>query len=71
MTTIDTKHIQDTVDYLRKCMANQRAMQANYKESGNVALENWAEGRGDAFEDVARWIERDLKYFTNQADKAA
>ncbi len=68
MTSIDTQRIQDTLDYIRKCVPEQREAQAHHEVEGNVRMENWMEGRADAFEDIARWLERDLRTFsTNEA----
>lgn len=70
MTTIEIQHIQSTIDYLRKCAADGHKLEARHKAAGNLDLENWFQGRANGFEDAARWLERDLKFFSQSIDAA-
>ena len=61
MTTIETRHIQDTIDFIESKIEGQRDQSAKHSEVGGQNLAGWYEGRADAFEDIARWLKRDLE----------
>ena len=56
MTTIEARHIQATIDFIESKIEEQRTESTKHGEN----LSGWYEGRADAFEDIARWLKRDL-----------
>lgn len=66
MTTIETRHIQRTVQFLTDKSTEYFEQAASYKRQDFEALGNWYEGRASAFSAAAEYLQADIDIFAEE-----
>lgn len=68
MDIIDTKHIKQTIAFMKERAEEYAIEAAKYAELDMTSMQNWYDGRGDAFACAAAFLQMDLDTFAEDID---